>query len=329
MSVIPKVVGIGNAVVDIQSHCAEQFLSENNITKGAMQLIEQERAEELFSKITDPQPTAGGSVANTIAGVGALGGEAGFIGRVKDDELGQSYSKALRRIGIDFPNAPVADAPLPTSRSMIFVTPDGERSMNTYLGISAELGPRDIPQNYLGHGEVLFIEGYLYDKPSGKEAIHIAAKEARQGFGMAGVSLSDSFCVERHRDDFLSLIQELNFVIGNQLEWMSLFETQDLEHAITCAQKICDHVVVTHSGAPVQIIEKGQRFEIPVEKMTPVDTTGAGDQFAAGYLFGLSQGCNAIARGRMGVIAAQEVIMHMGAHPQRDVSKLMQAAGLI
>ncbi|MGC6527948.1 MAG: adenosine kinase [Paracoccaceae bacterium] len=329
MTTTQRIVGIGNAVVDIQDHCTEQFLVDNQIEKGAMQLVEAERSAALYSQISSPNPTAGGSVANTIAGVGALGGQAGFIGRVSDDELGRAYDKALRRIGIDFPNPPVSGDTLPTSRSMIFVTPDGERSMNTYLGISALLGPQDIPQGYLGQGEILFIEGYLYDKAPGKEAIHIAAKQSRQGFGMAGVSLSDSFCVERHRDDFLSLIKELDFVIGNQHEWMALFEASDLDKAVVQAQELCRHIVVTQSSGPVRIVENGVETLVPVERLDPVDTTGAGDQFAAGYLFGVALGRDAAARGRMGVIAAQEVIMHLGAHPQRDLVKLMQVSGLI
>lgn len=328
MSQAYQLVGIGNAVVDAQTACDDAFLAEHGIEKGIMTLVDQLRGAQLYDAMNDPQQAAGGSVANTVAGAGALGARAAFIGRVKDDALGQFYDRALRSNNIAFPNRPIKDDEMPTSRSMIFVSPDGERSMNTFLGISAELSPADIPEGTLGKGEILFIEGYLYDKPSGKTAIHEAAAMCRKGHGLAGVSLSDPFCVERHRDDFRALIKELNFVIGNHHEWMSLYQTDTLEEALQQAAADCPHIVATHSGEPVQIIEKGNRVSIPVTPTTPVDATGAGDQFAAGYLYGMTIGAKAETRGKMGVIAAREVISHFGARPERDVAKLFAAAGL-
>lgn len=322
-------VGIGNAVVDLQTSCDDAFLAENEIEKGIMTLVDQSRGEALYAAMTAPQQSAGGSVANTIAGAGALGVKSAFIGRVKDDALGQFYDKELRSSGIAFPNRPVSADDLSTSRSMIFVSEDGERSMNTFLGISSELGPNDIPQDTLGHGEILFIEGYLYDKDAGKAAIHEAAARCRKGRGLAGVSLSDPFCVERHRDDFLTLVQQLDFVIGNHHEWMALYQTDTLDAAFERASQECAHVVATHSDQPVQIIEKGNRVSVPVTPTTPVDATGAGDQFAAGYLYGLSIGAKPEVRGKMGVIAAREVIGHFGARPERDVAKLFAVAGLV
>ena len=321
-------VGIGNAIVDAQTSCDDGFLSDNAIEKGIMTLVDQERGEALYHAMQDPQQSAGGSVANTIAGAGALGAKSAFIGRVKDDALGQFYDKELRSHNIAFPNRPVQGDDMSTSRSMIFVSPDGERSMNTFLGISAELSPADIPQVVLGNGEILFIEGYLYDKPAGKAAIHEAATRCRAGRGMAGVSLSDPFCVERHRDDFKKLVTELDYVIGNHHEWMSLYQTQTLDEALAMASQDCDHIVATHSDQPVQIIHNGAHVSVPVTATTPVDATGAGDQFAAGYLYGLSIGAKTETRGKMGIIAAREVISHFGARPDRDVSKLFAVAGL-
>ena len=224
--------GIGNAVVDVIAHADDSFLDLMGIEKGIMQLIERERGEVLYGAMNDRLQTPGGAVANTIAGVGALGLPTAFIGRVHDDALGQFYAKSMQDSGTDFVNAPVPGGELPTSRSMIFVSPDGERSMNTYLGISTELGPDDVPDDVASKSEIMFLEGYLFDKDKGKEAFRQASRLTRAAGGKAGIAISDPFCVDRHRADFLDMIgNELDYVIGNEHEIMSLFETDDLEAA--------------------------------------------------------------------------------------------------
>lgn len=323
-------VGIGNAVVDVISQTDDNFLAHMGIQKGIMQLIEQERAETLYAAMQSRVQTPGGSVANTIAGVGALGLDTAFIGRVKDDTLGHFYADAMNDHGIDFVNAPVPEGRRPTSRSMIFVTPDGERSMNTYLGISTGLSSSDVSPDVAGHAKIMFLEGYLFDQDAGKTAFREAARATKAGGGLAGIAISDPFCVERHRPDFLSLIQnDLDYVIGNEAELLSLFETEDLEHALTKSAEICDIVVCTRSGDGVTIIRDGSRADVPVTPVTPVDATGAGDQFAAGFLYGLSRGADLEVCGRMGNLCAGEVISHIGPRPQADMLAVFKAEGLV
>lgn len=325
-----EVVGIGNAVVDVISHADDAFLADNGIEKGIMQLIERDRAEDLYGAMQDRLQTPGGSVANTVAGAGALGLKTAFIGRVRDDELGQFYAKAMTDIGIDFVNAPVAGGENPTSRCMIFVTPDGERSLNTYLGISTGLTSEDVPQAVTSQAKLMFLEGYLFDHDAGKTAFREAARAAAAGGGMAGIAISDPFCVERHRDDFLTLIKnDLGYVIGNEAEIRALWETDDTEVALAKTAEICPLVVCTRSGDGVTLVRGEERVDVPVEKVVPVDATGAGDQFAAGFLYGLATGRDLETCGRMGNICAGEVIRHIGPRPQTDIMALFKAVGLV
>lgn len=323
-------VGIGNAVVDVISQTDDSFLAHMGIEKGIMQLVEQNRAEVLYAAMNDRVQTPGGSVANTIAGAGALGLKTAFIGRVLDDALGHFYASAMDDHGIDFVNPPVAGGTMPTSRSMIFVTPDGERSMNTYLGISTGLSSADVSPDVAGNAKIMFLEGYLFDQDAGKTAFREAARATKAGGGMAGIAISDPFCVERHRADFLSLIEhDLDYVIGNEAELLSLFETDDLERAIARTAEICPIVVCTRSGDGVTLLRDGQRVDVPVERVTPVDATGAGDQFAAGFLYGMSTGKDLETCGRMGNLCAAEVISHIGPRPQKDMLAAFKAAGLV
>jgi sugar/nucleoside kinase (ribokinase family) len=275
-----------------------------------------------------PRQAPGGSVANTIAGLGNLGLSTAFIGRVNDDALGRFYAEALAREGSDFPNPPVRGGELPTSRSMIFVSPDGERSMNTYLGISSELSPADVPEEVARDAGLLFLEGYLYDRPSGKAAFEAAARATHAGGGRAGISLSDPFCVDRHRDGFRRLVRDLDYVIGNEHEWEALYQT-DLDAALAQAAEDCGLVVCTRSGAEVAIRRGSERVTVPVARVVPVDATGAGDLFAAGFLYGLSTGAPLEVSGRMGCAAAAEVISHFGARPETDLKALFRAQGLL
>ncbi|MCT4559039.1 MAG: adenosine kinase [Pelagimonas sp.] len=325
-----QVMGIGNAVVDVISRAEDTFLDLMGIEKGIMQLVERERGETLYAGMNDRVETPGGSVANTIAGVGSLGLKTAFIGRVHDDALGRFYAQAMADQGVDFVNPPVEGGELPTSRSMIFVSPDGERSMNTYLGISAELGPDDVDTSVAAETEILFLEGYLFDKDKGKEAFLKATRTCRAAGGKAGIAISDPFCVERHRDDFLTLItHEMDFVIGNEAEIRSLFQNDDLDADLAAVAAVCPLVVCTRSGDGVTILRDGVRTDIPVTKITPVDATGAGDQFAAGFIYGLATGADMELAGRMGNASAAEVISHMGPRPEADMIALYKEKGLL
>jgi len=325
-----ELIGIGNAVVDVISHADDSFLDLMGIEKGIMQLIERERGEVLYGAMEDRLQTPGGSVANTIAGVGALGLPTAFIGRVNDDALGRFYASSMADAGTDFVNAPIEGGGLPTSRSMIFVSPDGERSMNTYLGISTDLGPGDVPAETCEAAKIIFLEGYLFDKDAGKQAFLEASRLVRGAGGMAGIAISDPFCVERHRADFLRMIEhELDYVIGNEAEIKSLFETDDLEDALGKTAALCPLVICTRSGDGVTLIRGTERVDVPVETVTPVDATGAGDQFAAGFLYGLATGKGLKTCGQMGNLCAAEVISHIGPRPEADMKARFAGAGLL
>ena len=321
-----QIVGIGNAMVDVLASSTDAFLSENGIDKGIMQLIERDRAEVLYGAMEDRVQTPGGSVANTIAGIGSLGLPTAFIGRVHDDSLGKFYAQSMADGGTAFVNDPVPGGDLPTSRSMIFVSPDGERSMNTYLGISTDLGPDDVPDEVATGAEIMFLEGYLFDKDQGKQAFLEASRQTRAAGGKAGIAISDPFCVNRHRADFLRMIgEELDYVIGNEAEIRSLFETDDIEDALAKTSAMCPLVVCTRSGDGVTIIRGDERVDVPVTKVVPVDATGAGDQFAAGFLYGIATGRDLETCGRMGNACAAEVISHIGPRPETDMKALLRA----
>ncbi len=325
-----QVVGIGNAVSDVIATSTDAFLADNGIEKGIMQLIDQDRAEVLYAAMGDRTETPGGSVANTIAGLGSLGVKTAFIGRVADDDLGQTYAKAMADEGTAFPNPPVAGSDLPTSRSMIFVSPDGERSMNTYLGVSSDVGPDDVDLTVVEGGDILFLEGYLFDKDPGKAAFYKAADAAVTAGGRAGISLSDPFCVDRHRGDFRKLIAgPLGYFLCNEEELKSLYQTDDLTGALTQAAEDCELVVCTRSSDGVSVQSGSDRVDVGVTPVTPVDATGAGDQFAAGFLYGLVQGTSLDVAAKMGTVAAGEVIAHVGPRPATDIKALFAAESLI
>ena len=312
-----NVLGIGNAVVDVISQSSDMFLEKMNIEKGIMQLVDRDRGELLYNSMDNRKQAPGGSVANTIAGIGALGLKTGFIGKVGTDELGVFYRDTMEENGTDFVSNLSDKSELPTSRSMIFVSDDGERSMNTYLGISAELGPEDVNLEVAASADIVFLEGYLFDKDKGKEAFIKLAKECRAAGGLSGIAISDPFCVERHRADFLSLIKnELDYVIGNKEEIMVLFETDNFESALSKAVDISPLVVCTRSSEGVTAIQEGNRVDFRVEPVIPVDATGAGDQFAAGFLYGLATHANLETACSMGCLCAEEVIGHIGPRPQ-------------
>lgn len=325
-----RVIGIGNAVMDVIAPITDAQLEKLGIARGVMALVERERSDQLTAAASGARLVPGGSVANTMAGLGRLGLSTACIGRVADDDLGRAYLRQTVAEGSDFVNPPVAGAGLPTSRSVIFVTPDGERSMNTYLGISAELDESDVDEALFTDGCWLFLEGYLFDKDKGKAAFHKAALAARAAGGQAGIALSDPFCVDRHREDFRRLVAgPMDYVIGNVHEWLALYQVADLDEALRLAAADCGTVICTRSGEDAILIRGDERVSAPVHAVTPVDATGAGDQFAAGLIYGLATGRPLAVAGRMGCIAAAEVISHVGARPEADVLALFRAEGLV
>lgn len=331
----PYVIGIGNAVMDVIAPTLDATLERLGVQRGVMQLIDRERSEFLMAaQSADPQAgkarlVPGGSVANTLAGLGMMGLRTAFIGKVAGDPLGLSYAEQTEAAGTVFVNPPVAGNVAPTSRSIIFVTPDGERSMNTYLGISGEIGPEDVNPATFSGCDWLFLEGYLFDKPEGKAAFLKAADACHAAGGQAGIALSDPFCVERHRADFRRLIAgPLDYVIGNTHEWQSLYQVEDLEQALAQARADCGTVICTRSGEDAILIRGEERVTAPVHRVVPIDATGAGDQFAAGLIHGLARGLPLAVAGRMGCIAAAEVILHVGARPEADLVAAFRAEGL-
>ena len=332
----PYVIGIGNAIMDVIAPASDASLGRLGIEKGIMQLIDRERSEYLMAAQSADAEAAkarlvpGGSVANTLAGLGMLGLRTAFIGRVAGDPLGLSYAEQTEAAGTVFVNPPVAGELLPTSRSIIFVTPDGERSMNTYLGISAELGGEDVNPATFSGADWLFLEGYLFDKDMGKAAFLKAAEACHKAGGQAGIALSDPFCVDRHREGFRRLVAgPMDYVIGNVHEWTSLYQVTDLEEALRLAAADCGTVICTRSGDDAILIRGEERVTAPVNRVVPVDATGAGDQFAAGLIYGLAIGAPLAVAGRMGCIAATEVIGHVGARPESDLRAGFRAEGLI
>ena len=323
-----QIVGIGNAIVDVITHASDSTLDLLGIEKGIMQLVEQGRGEMLYGAMNNRVQTPGGSVANTLAGLGNLGLKTGFIGRVHDDALGRFYAAEMATDGCAFVNAPVEGGELPTSRSMIFVSPDGERSMNTYLGISSEISEADVRADVAAETDIMFLEGYLYDKDKGKHAFDQAAKLTKAEGGKVGISLSDPFCVDRHRADFRTFVKSMDFVIGNEHEWESLYET-DLSSALELAASECGLVVCTRGGGGVILVRGDEEVVVPVTRVQPVDTTGAGDQFATGFLYGYATGQSLETCGRMGCVAAAEVISHIGPRPEADLKALFASNGLI
>lgn len=320
------VIGIGNAMVDVISPSSDTFLDQMGITKGIMQLIERDRAELLYASMDSRVEAPGGSVANTLAGIGELGLKTAFIGKVKNDALGGFYADALAEADTAFP-LPPQDVDLPTSRSMIFVSPDGERSMNTYLGAGADISSADVPDVF-GSG-LLFLEGYLFDKDEGKTAFSEAAAKMKAAGGRSVITISDPFCAERHRDDFKRLIAEdMDIAIGNDAEWLTLYETDDLDDALRQAAAVCDIVACTRSGEAVWVQQGAERFTADVTPVTPVDATGAGDQFAAGFLYGVSTGKTLDVAAQMGVLCAAEVIGHIGPRPEANMAKVFAEHGL-
>lgn len=311
------VLTIGNAIVDIISRCDDQFLGDNQITKAAMNLIDAERAELLYSRMGPAIEASGGSAGNTAAGVASFGGKAAYFGKVAEDQLGRIFTHDIRAQGVHYATQAKGTFP-PTARSMIFVTPDGERSMNTYLGACVELGPEDVEPEVVAASKVTYFEGYLWDPPRAKEAILECCRIAHENGRETSMTLSDSFCVGRYRQEFLDLMRSgtVDIVFANKEETLSLYETDNFDEALTRIAADCKLAAVTMSEDGAVILRGSERIPVPATTIRElVDTTGAGDLFAAGFLYGYTQGRSLEDCGHLGCLAAGIVIQQIGPRP--------------
>lgn len=325
------VLCIGNAIVDIIAHSDEEFLVENGIIKGAMNLIDMDRSVSLYSRMGPAIEASGGSAGNTAAGIANFGGKAAYFGKVAKDQLGDIYYHDMRAQGVDFDTLPLGGPP-PTARTMIFVTPDGERSMNTYLGACVELGPEDVEEDKAAGAKLTYFEGYLWDPPRAKDAIRLTAKHAHAAGREVSMTLSDSFCVGRYRDEFLDLMRSktVDFVFANSHEIKSLYETDSFNEALDLLRKDCRIAAVTRSAKGSIIIRGDETFEIePLKVDKVVDTTGAGDLYASGVLFGYTQGLDLQVCGDLGSLAAGLCIQQIGPRPRENLMAEAKKAGLI
>ncbi|WP_293678181.1 adenosine kinase [uncultured Phenylobacterium sp.] len=323
------VAAIGNAIVDVIAPCEDAFLIENGLDKGAMMLVDPAQSAALYSKMRQAVEASGGSAANTIAGLASFGGRGAFMGKVADDELGRTFARDMRAIGARFENAPLTGGPA-TAVSMINVTPDAQRTMCTYLGASVEFTDTDVDRETVEAAQIVYLEGYLFDAEAARRAFAKAAALAHGAGRKIALTLSDSFVVERHRGGLLGFIEtQVDLLFANEAELLALFETTDFDEA--CQQLLykCDLAAITRSEKGSVILAKGATLHIPAEPVEKiVDTTGAGDQYAAGFMFGLSQGRSYEDCGRLASLAAAEVISHYGPRPQVSLKDLAASKGL-
>ena len=325
------VVAVGNALVDVLTQTDEAFIeqqhAEHGMEKGAMTLIDEVRAVELYAKMPPGVESSGGSAGNTMAGFASFGGNGGFIGKVADDDLGKIFQHDLRSMGIQFDTQPLVMG-AKTGRCLILVTPDAQRTMNTFLGASVELSPNDIDEHLIANAKVTYLEGYLFDKDSAKQAFIKSAETAHEAGHRVALTLSDPFCVDRHRSDFLRLVEShVDILFANEEEIKSLFMQQNFDDA---ASAVSDHVEIAAltRGPKGAIIRNGSETvaieAAPVENV--IDTTGAGDQFAAGFLYGFTEGKDLETCGKLGALASAEVISHMGPRPEAAYNELIGKA---
>lgn len=321
-------VAIGNAIVDVLAHAEDGFIEtagrKYGMQKGAMTLIDERQAVELYAEMPAGIESSGGSAANTMAGFASFGGKGAFIGKVALDQLGEVFSHDMKAQGVEFRTTPLAVG-APTARSLILVTPDAQRTMNTYLGASIELGPDDVDVDLVASSHILYLEGYLYDEPQAKEAFKYGAKIAHDAGHQVALTLSDPFCVDRHREDFRGLVENhVDLLFANEEEIKSLYETDTFEQACRLVSNKCEIAALTRSEKGAVIISGDDVIEVAAEPVAKVmDTTGAGDQFAAGFLYGYTQDMALYDCGRLGVLAASEVISHMGPRPEMKYAALL------
>lgn len=324
------VLGIGNAIFDVLVQTDEGFLARHGMTKGGMALIDEARALAIYNDMGPATEMSGGSAANTIVGLANLGARAAYVGKVRDDQIGRLYTHDIRAAGVAFETKPASGGPA-TGCSYILVTPDGERTMNTWLGAAQDLTPADIDEAQVAASGIIYLEGYLWDPKSAKEAFVKAATIAHGAGRQVALTLSDSFCVDRYRDEFLDLMRKgtVDLIFANEAELHSLYQTSDFDGALAQLRSDTKLGIVTRSEKGCVVASKDGVVAVPafpIEKM--VDTTGAGDLFAAGFLFGLVRNAGHEAAGRLGALAAAEVIQHIGARPQVSLKELAQQNGL-
>jgi sugar/nucleoside kinase (ribokinase family) len=324
------VVGIGNAIVDVLAHAEEEFLTREGLTKGTMTLIDAPRAEALYQMMGPGIEASGGSAGNTMAGLASLGGRGAYIGKVRDDLLGQVFRHDIAATGVRF-ETPAAISGPGTARCLILVTPDGQRTMNTYLGACVELGPADIDPDIVAAAHITYLEGYLFDPPQAQEAFRKAAAIAHAARHKVALSLSDPFCVGRHRAAFRDLVDgHVDILFANEAEICSLYETEDFA---TAAAAVRGHVAVaalTRSAAGSVILAAGAEHHISAAPAARIiDTTGAGDLYASGFLYGLTRDLPLPACGQIGSLCAAEIISHFGARPEADLAQLVTNARIV
>jgi len=324
------VLGIGNAIVDVIARAEEDFLLRQGMRKGTMALVDADRAEALYAAMGPAVEVSGGSAANTIVGLASLGRRSAFIGKVKDDVLGRAFAHDIRAAGVTFTTRSAADG-APTGRCYVLVTPDGERTMNTFLGAAQDLHPADIDADTIAASAITYLEGYLWDPKNAKDAFLKAAKIAHDTGRIVALTLSDAFCVDRWRDEFLHLMrsQTVDLIFANEAELHSLYQTADFDAAVAALRADVEAAVVTRSEKGCLVIGPDETEAVPafpVERV--VDTTGAGDLFAAGFLSGLARGADDRTCGRLGALAAAEVIQHLGARPEASLKDLARENGL-
>jgi len=320
------VVGIGNAIVDVLSHTDDAFLKDNDLVKGSMRLIDPQEAQNLYSRMGPATEISGGSAANTIAGIAALGGQAAYIGKVADDQLGDIFAHDLQATGVLYrTDRLIGD--LATARSMILVTPDAERTMNTFLGASNKLTPSDVDEDLISRAQYTYLEGYLWDPEEAKDAFRHAMRMAHQHGRKVALTLSDSFCVDRFRDEFKQLVTEIDLLFANEDEICSLYEVDEFDDALQAVRSAGTMAALTRSEKG-SLLMRGDEIHLidAVPGVDVVDTTGAGDLYAAGLLAGLTQGRGLGEAGHMGAVAAAEVISHMGARPEADLKEMVAEA---
>lgn len=323
------VVAVGNAIIDLIQAVPDSFLEEEGIPKDATSLIDEPRADHLTARLPGAVMAAGGSAANTMTGITSFGGKAGYIGKVADDALGERFRKEFRAAGVHFETA-ARKAPPGTARSIIAVTPDGHRSMNTYLGASTHLAPEDIDADLIRSGETLFLEGYLFDRDEAKAAFIHAAEIARAAGRKVSLTLSDKFCVDRHRESFKHLVAgHVDILFANEAEILSLYETHSLDKAIAAARETCLLAAITRSADGSLVVTRDDTVTVPAMPVNKVvDSTGAGDQYAAGFLFGYTRGRSLAECGALASLAAAEVISHFGPRPEKNLRALALESGL-
>ena len=319
------VVGIGNAIVDVIARADDGFLKEKKLAKGAMMLIDEAQADALYAAMGPGTESSGGSAANTMAGIASLGGNGAFFGKVKSDQLGKVFAHDIRAIGVSFESKAATHGPS-TARCLIFVTPDAQRTMNTYLGACVNLGPEDVDEAVVKNARVTYLEGYLWDPPHAKEAFVKAAKVAHAAGRKVSLSLSDAFCVDRHRASFRDLVAgHVDILFANENEIKSLYEVDSFDAALQAVRGSCEIACLTRSEKGSLIVAGEEVHVIDAERVgAVVDTTGAGDLYASGFLYGWTHGYGLARSGRIASIAAAEAISHVGARPQANLKALVK-----